>query len=92
MRHVSLAALLVLCACGQEEEIACCAIEPKAKCESALHGMGVSEQEQSVLLGPRPVCPGPSLSAQRISELDAKWPAACREAHMPPPLIDATRC
>jgi hypothetical protein len=92
MRHVSLAALLVLCACGQEEEVACCAIEPKAKCEGALHGLGVSEEEQAILLGPRPVCPGPSLSAERISELDAKWPDACRDAHLPPPLIEAARC
>jgi hypothetical protein len=92
LRHVSIAALLVLCACSQEEEVACCAIEPKAKCEGALHGLGVSEEEQSILLGPRPVCPGPSLSAERINELDAKWPAACRDAHMPPPLIEAARC
>jgi hypothetical protein len=79
-------------ACGQEEEVACCAIEPKAKCEAALHGLGVSEDEQAILLGPRPVCPGPSLSAERISELDAKWPDACRDAHLPPPLIEAARC
>jgi hypothetical protein len=92
IRHLSLAAFLVLCACGEQEEIACCAIEPKAKCESALHGMGVSEDEQSILMGPRPVCPAAGISAERISELDAQWPKACRDAGIISPALDAGRC
>jgi hypothetical protein len=92
VRHASLTALLLLCACGAEEEVACCAIEPKAKCESALHGMGVTEAENSVVLGQRPVCPAASISAERLSELDAMWPQSCRDAGIAPPLIDAGRC
>lgn len=92
IRHLSLAALLVLSACGEQEEVACCAIEPKAKCESALHGIGVNAAEKSVVLGQRPVCPASSISAERLQELDAQWPAACREAGIAPPMVDAGRC
>lgn len=92
MHHLSVVALLAMCACTEQEDIACCAIEPKAKCESVLHGMGVSADEKSVVLGQRPVCPAASISAERLQELDTQWPAACREAGIASPMVDAGRC
>lgn len=93
MRLILPAILLALPACGEpEDEPACCAIEPKAKCESVLHGMGVSEAEQAVLLGPRPVCPSADISRERMRELDTQWPQACREAGIAAPQLDAGRC
>ena len=85
--------LLLASACGPaEEDIACCAIEPKAKCESALAAIGVTDAEQVALHTPRPICPSDALSAERIRELDPKWPQACREAGLMSPQIDAGRC
>lgn len=93
MRLILPAILLALPACsGPEDEPACCAIEPMAKCESALHGMGVSEAEQAVLLGPRPVCPTADISLARLRELDTQWPQACRAAGIATPQSDASRC
>lgn len=93
MRLFLPAMLLVVAACGgPEDEPACCAIEPKAKCEGALHGLGVSEAERRVLLGPRPVCPSAEISVERMRELDTQWPQACREAGLAAPQLDAGRC
>ena len=92
MRQLSVVALLAICACSEQEDVACCAIEPKAKCESALHGMGVNEAEKSVVLGRRPICPAASVSAERLQELDTQWPSACREAGIAPPGVDAGLC
>ena len=52
MRALALAAgIALLCACGEKEpDIACCAIEPKAKCESALAGLGVSREQLAILM------------------------------------------
>ncbi len=93
MRHVLPLALLAISACGEpEDDIACCAIEPKAKCESALHGLGVTAEEQKALHAPTPLCPSDALSAERIRELDTRWPQACREAGLTSPRIDTGRC
>jgi len=61
-------AVLVLSACGESEpEIACCAIEPKAKCEGDLLGAGVTREELSVLMGSAEwICPSGTLSEARI--------------------------
>lgn len=76
-----IAAATLLAACGQKEpEIACCAIEPKAKCGAELHGLGVTEEEMALLTHGEKVCPSSKMSAERIREFDANWPAACREA------------
>ena len=82
MRTIALvAAIALLSACGDKEpEIACCAIEPKAKCDSELMGMGVTPEEMAILRGGDRICPSINMSAERLRELDAGWPAACREA------------
>lgn len=85
------ALVLMLAACGGEkEEPACCAIAPKAKCDSALHGLGVTQDEQRALFdGAR--CPTDTLSVERIRELDSQWPQACREAGMMSPQLSLDR-
>jgi hypothetical protein len=92
MRTSGLALLIALLAsCGAEDEdIACCAIEPKAKCASALHGLGVTDQESRTLLGP--VCESGVLTDARIRELDAQWPEACREAGITSPASRQSLC
>lgn len=93
MRLILPATLLALVGCSEpESEPACCAVEPKAKCESALHGLGASEAEKAALLGPRPVCPSDVISIDRMRELDTQWPQACRAAGISAPDIDAGRC
>jgi len=93
MRLILPAILLALPGCdGADDETACCAIESLAKCERALHGIGVSKTEQAVLLGPHPVCPTENISLARMRELDARWPQACREAGLSAPQPDARRC
>jgi hypothetical protein len=85
--------LLVITACGEPEgDLACCAIEPKAKCDAALHAMGVTTLEQAALRAAGPLCPSDALSATRIRQLDSQWPQACREAGFSAPMIDAGRC
>ena len=75
------AGIALLSACGEKEpEVACCAIEPKAKCGSALIGMGVTPEELAIVMSGDRICPSIILSAERLRELDAGWPAACREA------------
>ncbi len=74
-----IAGLALLSACGEkEEDIACCAIEPKAKCDSELMGIGVTPVEMAIIRSGDRICPSFDLSAERIREIDAKWPAACR--------------
>jgi hypothetical protein len=88
MMRLACAALTIalLSACGEnEKEVACCAIEPKAKCESALAGIGATAEELSLIAGGGQICPSDKLTAERIRELDASWPAACREAGTPSP-------
>lgn len=82
MRALCLVAgVALLCACGEKEpEIACCAIEPKARCESALMGLGVTPEEMAIVMSGDRICPSINLTAERLRELDAVWPAACREA------------
>lgn len=82
MRTIALVAgIALLSACGEKEpEIACCAIEPKAKCDSELMGMGVTPEEMAILRSGDRICPSINMSAERLRELDAGWPAACREA------------
>jgi hypothetical protein len=76
---VLLAVTALLSACGdKEKEVACCAIEPKAKCESELLGAGATREEVAILTGVEKVCPSDKVTAERIRELDAAWPAACR--------------
>lgn len=79
-----LPALLIatlLSACGaKEEDIACCAIEPRPGCDSALAAIHVTQAELAILHTSERICPSPGLSAERIRELDANWPAACRQA------------
>jgi len=75
MRHASMktglaAAALLLSACAPEkEEPACCAIEPKAKCESQLHGAGISRAEFDALKAEGGACPSPAMSEARIREI-----------------------
>jgi len=83
MRATHLAALLagfaILSACGEkEEDIACCAIEPKAKCDSELMGLGITPVEMALIRSGDRICPTMELSADRIREIDAQWPASCR--------------
>ena len=82
MRAFILAAgIALLSACGEKEpDIACCAIEPKAKCESALAGLGVSREQLAILMTSEKVCPSVEFTAERLRELDAQWPIDCREA------------
>lgn len=80
--------VLMLSACGGEkEEPACCAIEPKAKCESALFALKVTAKESRALFGPDASCPTNTLTLERIRELDSQWPQACREAGMMSPQV-----
>jgi len=88
MRALVLAAGIgLLCACGEKgPDIACCAIVPKAKCESALTGLGVTREQLAILMTADRVCPSVELTAERLRELDAQWPTACREAGTLSPL------
>ena len=88
MRALVLAAgIALLCACGEKEpDIACCAIEPKAKCESALAGLGVTREQLAILMMSEKICPSVEFTAERLRELDAQWPVACREAGAMSPL------
>lgn len=80
-------------ACGvQDEEPACCAIEPKARCESALHALGVTEAEKEALIARPYACPSETLTIERIRELDSQWPQACRQSGVGSPRIDLERC
>ena len=65
-----LSTALLLAACGESEpEIACCAIEPKAKCEGDMLGAGLTRSEVELLLGPAEwICPSGTLSEARIRE------------------------
>lgn len=76
---LALASTALLAACGEkEEDIACCAIEPKAKCDSELMGIGVTPAEMSLIRSGDRICPTMDFTAERIREIDAKWPASCR--------------
>lgn len=79
---VALVLASALAACGEkEEDIACCAIEPKAKCESELLGNGVTHAELSLLLGSAErICPSAEISEARIREIAPIWAASdsCR--------------
>lgn len=67
-------AALLLGACGEKEEPACCAIEPRAKCEGELAGAGVARSEIAVLMGSADmVCPSDTLSEARIREIAEVW-------------------
>ena len=92
-----LAFTATLTACGEPEpepERVCCAIVPRAKCEGALGGLGVSRQEQGALFGPDAVCPSSVMTVERLRELDGTWPQECREAGMMSPLLglDSVAC
>lgn len=83
MEHMAVRALLIvgftalLAACGEKEEPACCAIEPRAKCESELMGAGLTRSEITVLMGSGDmVCPSDTLSETRIREIAKVWEAA----------------
>ena len=82
MRAIALVAGIALFyACGEQEpETPCCAIVPKAKCEGALMGLGVTPKEMAIIMSGDRICPSIDLDAERLRELDAQWPAACREA------------
>jgi hypothetical protein len=85
---MALSLAVSLSACGETEaENACCAIVPKAKCEAAISGLGVTRTEQDALFGADPACPTTVMSIDRIRALDAQWPQACREAGMSSPLL-----
>lgn len=79
MRALMIATLAgSLAACGGEEERTdCCAIEPRAKCESDLLGNGVTNAEMGVLLGPSEmICPSELMSEARIREITPIWNAS----------------
>lgn len=82
MRALGLVAgIALLSGCGEKEpEIACCAIEPRAKCESALLGLNVTKDELAVLMTSERICPSVNMTAERLRELDVQWPADCRQA------------
>lgn len=86
--------LAALSACGEEEKPACCAIEPKAKCDAALHGLKVTQEEHEAMFGPGKACPSAVMSMERIRELDSQWPQACRESGSWGPLqrLNETTC
>jgi hypothetical protein len=87
------AAITFLAACGAKEERACCAIEPKARCESQLFGAGVTADEMRALRVPDAICPGPMLSEARLREIAGKWPADCRSSLLDPlHAIESGRC
>lgn len=82
----------VLSSCGAEgDDIACCAIEPKAKCESALYGLGVADAEADALMRGA-ACPSEILSDDRIRELDGKWPEECRKVGLASPATHMNLC
>ncbi len=88
---MAFALALTLSACGGEKkEPACCAIEPKAKCDAALRGLGITETEQRALYDSE-LCPTEILTPERIRELDSQWPQACREAGMGSPQLSLDR-
>lgn len=93
-----LATLLIaglLSACSEpEEDIACCAIEPRPGCDSALAAINVTQAELAILHTSERICPSPGLTAERIRELDANWPSACRQAGMisPAHAMSAGQC
>ncbi len=93
---MAVAFLATLAGCGEpeQERVVCCAIVPRAKCEAALGGLGVSKAEQVSLFGPEAVCPTSAMNVERIRELDTQWPQACREAGMMSPLLslDSAAC
>jgi hypothetical protein len=83
---------VVLSSCGAEDEdIACCAIAPKAKCESALYGMGVARAEAAELMRGA-ACPSETLGEDRIRELDGNWPEECRVAGFASPAMRMDLC
>ncbi len=78
---VSAAALLAGCG-GEEENPACCAILPSAKCEGDMLSAGVTHSELNILMGAEDaICPSATLSEARIRELGALWwaSASCRQ-------------
>lgn len=78
-RVVFCATASLFAACGgPQEDIACCAIEPKARCKGELLGVGLTDGEVNLLTGlARPICPGPALSEDRLREIEALWPDSC---------------
>jgi len=83
MRALGLVAgfALLSSACGDKEpDIACCAIEPRAKCGSALLGSGVTKEELAILMASDRVCPSINMTGERLRKLDVQWPADCRQA------------
>lgn len=78
---VSAAALLAGCG-GEEENPACCAILPSAKCEGDMLSAGVTHSELKILQGAEEaICPSATLTETRIRELGAIWAASpsCRQ-------------
>ncbi|HOY79950.1 MAG TPA: hypothetical protein PLN33_19210 [Hyphomonadaceae bacterium] len=76
---LTLASTALLAACGEkEEDIACCAIDPKARCDSELAGIGITPAEMALIRSGDRICPTMDLTAERIREIDARWPASCR--------------
>ena len=76
---LTLASTALLSACGEkDEDIACCAIDPKAKCDSELMSIGITSAEMAIIRSGDRICPTMDLTAERIREIDAKWPASCR--------------
>lgn len=92
---IAMTAFLV--ACGAAEESACCAIEPKAMCEGALAGRGISRAEIELLMGAADmVCPSGAMSEARIHEIADIWATldACNQTRGHDRLLalDAGRC
>ena len=75
--------LALLAACGDNKgDVACCAIEPKATCESELLGAGLTQEQIAIVTGPADkVCPSPALPEARLRSIAAAWPKSCAEAH-----------
>ena len=82
MRIMIIAALALLAsACGEEEEPACCAIQPQHACRSDMLNAGATLEELAIIMGPSDVvCPSDTFSEARMKELEPAWTrsAACR--------------
>jgi hypothetical protein len=83
MKRIAILTVLAVLAsaCGEEEEPACCAIQPKHQCWSDMIEGGATPAEMDIIQGPvEPLCPSEVLSEARLAELQPIWAesAACR--------------
>lgn len=83
MKRIALLAVLTALApaCGEDEEPACCAIQPQHQCWSDMIQGGATPAEMDIIQGSvEPLCPSEALSEARLAELQPIWAesTACR--------------